>query len=895
MKINHIILTILILIFCKGTNAQLKLIPVPQVVELKNSFFQFRENTAVVGNDLNTFYVDELTNCIKKELNVNLSMSRRSERNYIEFLRAVTAKQLMQIIKNEDLDSNFNPGDEGYILKITPNSIKVISYGEAGIFYGIQTLKQLIAANTIDNSIPCLIIYDYPDFSIRAWQDDISRGPIPTMELLKEQIRKMASFKLNYLTLYTEHVFKLQNHPGIAPDDGITKEQIRELSDFAKKYHVTLIGNYQSFGHMGKTLSNPAYKHLAENNHIISPALQESYEFLRDVYQEIVPVYDGQYFNINCDETFGLGEGKSKSMVDSIGIEGVYLSHINRLNTLLKPYNKSILMWGDIAGNHPKIVNHLPENITVMAWGYHAAESFDYAITPISSTGLDFWVAPGINCWSNIYPNLQEAEVNIFNFIRDGRKYNASGVLNTSWDDDGLNFFQNNWHGFAWGAENSWNAPATNITLNESGEEREKLYHNFNKAFDAIFYGLKDETLTTQIVKFSEMHKSGVRDVLRNGRFFEPLFPIHLDYVQNGKKEENKTLLRKTDTLMFYFKSLIPKVKHNGIAIDYLQFAIREVQFTLQKNLLRIDLYQFLEGDTSISKTDLKNSINTLIKEAKSLQFQYVELWNKENRNWWLAENMKKFDKLIKSLEDLEGYCIINTHNNLTEKGRKITLHSIFDDLPIYYALGNDTIKQLNEKYTEPLYIREDVKVLAGVINNNKVYPVSVDSLIYHKGIGKLYKLNSSYSKYHPSYDGGGSMALLDGKLGSPKDLRNGRWQGFSGQNIELEIDLGKTEAIHTFSMGFYQNTFSWVIFPKEVKIYFKNSIEEEYKLIKTITHTISPKEKGALKHNFETAFQEFNTRYLKVVATYYGKLPEWHHAGSQYESMIFADEIILK
>jgi hexosaminidase len=133
-----------------------------------------------------------------------------------------------------------------------------------------------------------MVIYDKPDFPIRGWQDDISRGPIPTMDMLKEQIRLMSAYKLNYFTLYTEHTFKLDKHPGIAPADGITKQELRELTDYARKHHVTLIGNYQSFGHMEETLSHPDYKHLAENDHIISPALEESYDFLRDVYSEIV-------------------------------------------------------------------------------------------------------------------------------------------------------------------------------------------------------------------------------------------------------------------------------------------------------------------------------------------------------------------------------------------------------------------------------------------------------------------------------------------------------------------------------------------------------------------------------------------------------------------------------
>ena len=84
----------------------------------------------------------------------------------------------------------------------------------------MQTLKQLIRANATGHAIPACSITDWPMLRYRGWQDDISRGPIPTMDFLKREIRTMSEVKENFFTLYTEHVFKLKKHPEIAPDDG---------------------------------------------------------------------------------------------------------------------------------------------------------------------------------------------------------------------------------------------------------------------------------------------------------------------------------------------------------------------------------------------------------------------------------------------------------------------------------------------------------------------------------------------------------------------------------------------------------------------------------------------------------------------------------------------------
>lgn len=895
MNTNKFLLLLSLLFFHFTILAQINLIPQPQKVEQQKGFFEIRKNISLVSNYPSNHQNQALVKWLKEAQNIEFNATARIGKNSIQLLRQPDQSAFSNFLKQEKLDSSFEVGEEGYVLQVTRENIKIISTSHAGIFYGIQTLKQLITANTLDNKIPCLVIYDKPDFPVRAWQDDISRGPIPTMDMLKDQIRNMSAYKLNYFTLYTEHTFKLDKHPGIAPEDGITKQELRELAEFARKHHVTLIGNYQSFGHMEETLVHPDYKHLAENDHIISPALEESYDFLRDVYSEIVPVYDGQFFNINCDETFGLGEGKSKAMVEKLGIDGVYLYHINRLNDLLQPYGKSILMWGDIAVNHPRIVKELPKDITVIAWGYHAAKSFDSSITPITATGLNFWVAPGVSCWRNVYPSLNTAKVNIFNFVRDGHKHGASGILNTTWDDDGFNLFQNNWHGLSWGAEVSWNAPDLTLTEEYSAKEMEERYAHFNQTFDQTFYGLKKESLTEKMNRFTALSRGGVKNIFINQRFFEPVFPIHAEYVQPEKRAQYLKELDYLKILNNEVEAIAKKVSQNQESTVNLIFAIRQVQFTLKKNLLRMDVNDFMNGRKNVSASQLKQSIRNLALEAGELKASYKELWLKENRFSWLNVNMKKYDELIQGIQNLEGHCFITAHNELTEKGRKITIEPLFEGKPVYYEINKDNVSPDSKKYTGPLYLKSDAKITAKVIQEGKSFPLVIDSLIYHKGIGKLTRLNATPSHYHPSYDGGGKMALLDGKLGNPAALRSGRWQGFSSQNIELEIDMGERTSLNTFTMGCFQNTHSWVILPKNVRIYGKDTELENYRLIKTIEHNISPKEGGSFKHLFEAELGGKNVRYLKVVAEWYGKLPEWHHAGSKYDSMLFADEIIIK
>ncbi len=867
---NKAVLTSLLLAFFsmmvigQMAPSDLYLIPAPKQINVNSGNFEFPWEINIKYKGLNNIGLEDFAALLKSELDITVKLNSNGR---CESVRLILGKKT-------GLKS-----DEGYILKISADEIIIEAAAEAGIFYGIQTLSQIITSNRTGRSIPCLTIIDYPDIPIRGWQDDISRGPIPTLEFLKKEVRTLAAFKLNAVTLYTEHVFRLKKHPTLAPEDGITEEQIAELSAYAAKYHVQVIGNFQSFGHMEKILSKPGYRHLAESGHILTPAKEESYQFMKEIYAEVVPAYSSPYFNINCDETFGLGEGLSKKMADSIGIEGIYGYHINRLNNLLKPYNKRILMWGDIAAN-PKIVALLPKDITVISWGYHDAESFDYAIKPFSDQGLNFWVAPGVSGWGTVFPNLKVANININNYIRDGYKLGATGVLNTSWMDDGLNFFENNWYGFVWGAEKSW-SPLGNPT-------------SFDSSFDKIFFGSKLTSVVSWMKAFSSLHQGKVRDIARNSRLFEPLAPFYPEYVEDIQMDLNNEVLVKLDSLEALLPALRRDLVRNAINLDYLAFALAEVRFTARKNTFRVELYRYLRGmDGALPAESLNMTLKILIRESEKLKSRYADLWRLINRNWWLDRNMEKFDQLSQDLRNVRGMTILEISDTLTAFGRDVKMRSAMDKLPVFFTLDGTVPTTGSSKYSGTLNLTGDATIRARVIAGGQEFPEVTDSVVMHKAIGKLKKLNCTWSPYHPSYDAGGKYGLVDGRTGNASDVRSGRWQGYSGQDINIELDFGKIDTLHTLSMGFYQNTFSWVILPKRLEIYYSNDGMNYQKYI-TLDHNIPVNMPDAVTHRFEADLLNLKTRYLKVSGVYYGPLPEFHASHGQ-ESMMFADEVIIR
>lgn len=362
---------------------------------------------------------------------------------------------------------------QGYRLRVQPERVDVLGHSSAGGFYGLQTLRQILLC--CGRRWPCLEVEDAPDFAARGLSYDVSRGKVPTLDTLKELADRLASLKVNHLQLYIEHTFAFAFDPDISSGSSpLTADELRQLDAYCLERRIELVPSLASFGHMGRVLSLPQYRHLAEveatkswsemgwmermHGLTIDVSNPQSRELLERMYDELLPLFSSSLVNVCCDETYDLGKGKNRRRAEQHGVGELYMEHLDFLDRLCRKHGKRLMFWGDIIKKHPDLLSRVPREAVVLNWDY--APDADYDSTALfGNAGLTTFVCPSTWSWNRVVADVNAAETNIRGHAAAGRRHGAAGLLNTEWGDEGhFNLLAGSWHPIALGAAMAWNA-----------------------------------------------------------------------------------------------------------------------------------------------------------------------------------------------------------------------------------------------------------------------------------------------------------------------------------------------------------------------------------------------------------------------------------------------------
>ncbi len=351
------------------------------------------------------------------------------------------------LLKVEEQSSK---GNEEYKVSVTKEGIILIGFGEAGLLYAVQTLRQLI--RQFGTVIPVVEIEDAPALSNRGFYFDVSRGRIPTMEQLKQLADMCSFYKINQLQLYVETSYLFEEFSETWRDNTpLTAEEIMEFDDYCAALHIELVPSLSSFGHLYGVLRTKKYGHLSEMeddgknfylldrmaHHTVDVTNDESFEMVKGRILDYMKLFRSNKFNICADETFDLGKGKSKPVADEKGTTELYVEFLNKLCKLVLDAGKIPMFWGDVLINNPEVITRLPEDGICLNWEYNADVTDENIKKFLKAGTKHLYVCPGVQSWHYLINKHHDAYLNISATCANAHKYKVDGVLNTCWGDLG--------------------------------------------------------------------------------------------------------------------------------------------------------------------------------------------------------------------------------------------------------------------------------------------------------------------------------------------------------------------------------------------------------------------------------------------------------------------------
>jgi hexosaminidase len=448
--------------------AKFKLLPIPKKIELlQGSALRYNELASIKLDGLDKKPVlDEPLNTLK------------------ETSAAVKGTLVLKID-----GSASSPSPEGYTLNIKNGYVTITAKAPAGLFYGAQTLSQLLEDAKDQNiAIPACQITDYPDIGYRAIHLDLKHH-IDSLSYYYDMMDRLADIKVNAVIIEFEDKLKYERSPVVAASHAISIAGFEALSNYAHERNIEISPLVQGLGHASFILKHPEYKHLRDDSTSdwsFDPLNPETYEVQFNLYLDAIKATPhGKYLHVGGDEVgkLGMSERAKKSGMKPIELQMHWLT---KVCDFAKAHGRIPIFWDDMVFKlsnlyettyDPSIskeevekrwkeneallnekVNLFPKTCVYMRWNY------DNPTLPGNMKALEWYRKNNLSAMAatsgqQIWPMLPRANSNfqpVKDFSRITAKEKLDGILLTLWDDTSPHF-ETYWRGIYNFALFSWN------------------------------------------------------------------------------------------------------------------------------------------------------------------------------------------------------------------------------------------------------------------------------------------------------------------------------------------------------------------------------------------------------------------------------------------------------
>ncbi|MGV9172018.1 MAG: family 20 glycosylhydrolase [Promethearchaeia archaeon] len=804
------------------------LIPRPKKLSLKKTK---KQNAYILANNAELSFI----RVSDKEILLNDLNSALAEFCNVQVEKSAPASADLEFFEGKDQWDILDINDpEAYNLEIQDNRICIYSIYEKGLFYGLQTLIQLVKNAFLTNPnlinqkksqrdqliLPEIEIKDNPDLKVRGVADDISRGQIISVESAKRYIKILSHYKMNFYLVYIEDVFAHPKHPEIGKERGaLTLKEIREIDAYAKERHVEFVPIFECLGHMDNILMHEKYRDLGEfpSAQCLDISNPDIFDFLEDYIGKLSDIFSTEYFHLGLDESFDLGKHRSKDFIEKHGEEKVLTEFYNELFNMAKKHgNRHIIMYDDIVRNNDEILENLEKDIILMYWNYAPQDSFP-TVRDLIDAHHRVIVSPSMMNWERNFPDNKNASTNIINLTKEAyknRNYGCMGVLTSTWGDQRYySLRENEIFGGVLTADVSWNTP-------------EFDYEEFKEKFALLFYGLTN----TDAQKFNEMFSIISRSSEEIYRFVKIIPPFFYTYFFKHPFPEKeytptfsnyKELGTLAEEVLELYSELEPNVLFEKENFEYIQFGAELAKYLKEKIEISLKVSRFSEEPELIDRSTIEDEIERLeyIREKmRYLMVRYELLWTRSAKRPCLDANLELFeflidcyDKKIKQLKDkvyfkdpyLPSEWIWAKEKTCPPKPRyfkkRIQIESSIEKAVLQSICCNQGLIYVNGQLVGEVLSRYSLSILP-ILKRVKIFDIT-KHLKQGKNVIAVEAYN--YEGYKPAINIYGQIKLKDGEMQeitSDDTWLSNREEEYQNTNWTfLDYDISEWDGVRTY------------------------------------------------------------------------------------------------
>ena len=443
------------------------------------------------------FAATELLSAIQKQTALVVPVSSGVSKAKITFNRTGTLPSLAQ--PNETVG---NQSREAYSISIKQNGIHISSKSSAGLFYAVQTLRQMIVLRDGRYYFPEVEIEDWPSMAYRGFMMDMSHMQLPRIAEIKRQIDFLAMWKGNQYLFYSEASIEMDGYPLLMKNAQFKKREVKEIIEYAKERHVDVVPNMELYGHTHDLLKLEHYADLAVIPHggEFKPTDERVQIIVNDWIKQIANLFPSPFFHIGFDETFLLEREaeKLKRAPDEL-----YVEMLNKTASTVSNYGKTPMVWADMLQQFPASIPNIKQHFYAVPWHYFAMSEQEYKqnLQPFADNKIKMILQGASLNWNWVVPAYESSFNNTDSLIAAGKKYGAVGYITSGWTDDPLTLMRLAFPDIAYGASASWQDTPVNrgdfFSTYARAQYPENISDKISKAHTAL---MKAESLIRSAV-----------------------------------------------------------------------------------------------------------------------------------------------------------------------------------------------------------------------------------------------------------------------------------------------------------------------------------------------------------------------------------------------------------